>query len=325
MRIVVAGINGCLGSGFIGLVDLFWLAQKAILGRTAHDPWEIVTASSDGRAVTDGRGCKLLVDAAFQDIQSCDAVLVPGFVPDDNGCPPEMRGLANATRWFRNQHAQGALVCGSCSGVFLLGEAGLLNERRCTTTWWLHDEMKRRYPKADAAWGAAIIEDRRVISAGGPLSWIDLSLHVIRVLCGADAARLAADFAVIDTAPLSQAVYVPSGHVAAADPLVLAAEKIIRQNGEKPMTARDLSRSLGTSERTLHRRLKQGSGESPGRFIERVRFETARTLLETSTSAVKRIAADVGYQDETSFRRAFRRHSGMTPSGYRAWVQSRRA
>jgi transcriptional regulator GlxA family with amidase domain len=52
--------------------------------------------------------------------------------------------------------------------------------------------MKRRYPKADAAWGAAIIEDRRVISAGGPLSWIDLSLHVMRVLCGADAARLAA-------------------------------------------------------------------------------------------------------------------------------------
>jgi transcriptional regulator GlxA family with amidase domain len=77
--------------------------------------------------------------------------------------------------------------------------------------------------------------NRRVISAGGPLSWIDLSLHVIRVLCGANAARLAADFAVTDTAPLSQAVYVPSGHVAAADPLVLAAEKFIRQNGEKPI------------------------------------------------------------------------------------------
>ena len=192
MRIVIAGINGCLASGFIGLVDLFWLAQKAILGRTENDPWEIITASSDGRAVTDGRGRKLPVDAAFQDIRSCEAVLVPGFVPDDKGCPPEMRGLAKAARWLRNQHSNGALVCGSCSGVFLLGEAGLLNERRCTTTWWLHDEMKRRYPKADAAWGAAIIEDRGVISAGGPLSWIDLSLHVMRVLCGADAAQLAA-------------------------------------------------------------------------------------------------------------------------------------
>ena len=96
-----------------------------------------------------------------------------------------MRGLAKTARWLRNEHAQGALVCGSCSGVSLLGEAGLLKERRCTTTWWLHDEMKRRYPKADAAWGAAILEDRPVISAGGPLSWIDLSLHVMRVLCGA--------------------------------------------------------------------------------------------------------------------------------------------
>lgn len=324
MRIVIAGFNGCLASGFVGLVDLFWLARRAIAKKSRDDPWQVMTASADGRSVTDGHGRRFEVNVGFPDIPACDAVLVPGFVPDGDGRPPAMSAFAEAAGWLRAQHAQGALVCGSCSGVFVLGEAGLLNERRCTTTWWLHDEMKRRYPRADAAWGAAITEDRRVITAGGPLSWIDLALYVVRALSGAEAARIAGDFTVIDVAPLASSAYVPAGHFAASDPLVLAAEQIIRQTGEKPLSVRNLTRLLATSERTLHRRLKQTSGESPRRFIERVRLEMARTLLETSVSAVKHVAAEVGYQDQASFRRAFRRYSGMTPSAYRAWVESGR-
>ena len=163
-----------------------------------------------------------------------------------------------------------------------------------------------------------------MVTAGGPLSWIDLSLHVIRALCGADAAKTAADFAVVDTVPSTQSIYVPAGHLAASNPFLLEAEHVVRQAGEEPLTARGLARALGTSERTLHRRLEQASGETPKRFIDRVRFETARTLLESSATSVKQLAATSGYADETSFRRAFQRYSGMTPGAYRTWVRARR-
>jgi transcriptional regulator GlxA family with amidase domain len=324
MNIVVLGSEGCLASGFIGLVDILWLAQRAIMdGTGGKAPFAVVTASVDGRRVIDGHGRRLEVDKAFRQISRCDAIIVPGFVPDGKRKPPSLADMGPAAAWIRHHHARGALACGSCSGVFLLGEAGLLDGHLCTTTWWLHDEMKHRYPKAGATFGAALIEDRRVVSAGGPLSWIDLALHVVRKLCGADAARMAADFAVVDTAPSTQAVYVPAGHLAASDPFLMEAERIVRHAGEEPLGARDLAHQMASSERTLHRRLKQATGESPKKFIERVRFETARTSLETGTRSVKQVAAAAGYVDEASFRRSFKRFSGMTPAAYRIWARTR--
>lgn len=324
MDIVILGSEGCLASGFIGLVDILSLARSAIERvRDGVRPFQVLTASIDGRAVIDGHGRHLDVDRALSEISACAAVIVPGFVPDERMQPPAMSGYRSAAAWIRRQHARGALACGSCSGVYLLGEAGLLDGRRCTTTWWLHDEMKRRYPHAEAAWGAALIEDRRVVSAGGPLSWIDLALHVVRTLCGADAARTAADFAVVDTTPSSQAVYVPIGNLAASDPAVIDAERIVRQAAGERLTTTDLARRLGTSERTLHRRLSGATGESPKQFIDRVRFEMARAALEGGPATVKQVAAAAGFDDEASFRRSFKRFSGMTPGAYRAWAKSR--
>ena len=168
-----------------------------------------------------------------------------------------------------------------------------------------------------------MIEDRNVVTAGGPLSWIDLSLHVIRALCGVAAAKTAADFTVVDTVPSTQTIYVPPGHLAASNPFLLVAEHAVRNAGDESLTARALARALGASERTLHRRLKEASGETPKAFIDRVRFEGARILLETTAHSVKQLAASSGYSDETSFRRAFHRYSGMTPGAYRTWARAR--
>ena len=89
------------------------------------------------------------------------------------------------------------------------------------------------------------------------------------------------------------------------------------------MSAQELARALSTSERTLHRRLKLACGESPKTFIDRIRVETARMLLETSAKPVKELASSAGFADEASFRRAFRRFAGMAPSAYRVWARAR--
>ncbi len=323
MKIVILGADGCLASGFVGLVDILWLARRALTEGAGPAPFEIVTASIAGAPVTDGHGRRLDVDSDVFAITRCDAIIIAGFAPDSENRPPALDALRPLAHWVRDQHSKGALACGSCSGVFLLGEAGLLDARRCTTTWWLHDELKYRYPDADSSYGATLIEDRRVVTAGGPLSWIDLALFVVRKLCGPDAARRAADFAVVDTTPSTQAVYVPLGHLATADPFLSDAKRIVRNAGAEPLTARELARRIAVSERTLHRRLKQASGEAPKTFIDRIRFETARTALEGHTKSLKQIAIDAGYSDEASFRRTFKKLSGMTPGAYRGWSLSR--
>ncbi|MGB0219318.1 MAG: helix-turn-helix transcriptional regulator [Sinimarinibacterium flocculans] len=108
------------------------------------------------------------------------------------------------------------------------------------------------------------------------------------------------------------------------DPFLLAAEKAVRSHrGPAALTPNALAAQLGTSERTLHRRLKRLGQAAPKGFIARVQLETARTLLETSRTAVKAVAQNCGWRDEGSFRRAFVRHTGMTPTAYRAWTGKR--
>lgn len=324
MEILVVGLNGCLGSAFVGLMDILWLAQRAIVNHLGGEtPFRLASACLEGNSFLDGHGRRFAADANLDEISTCRAILVPGFAPDETGELPLMSAFGSAAAWIRRQHARGALVYGSCNGVFLLGEAGLLDGRRCTTTWWRHDELKRRYPRADAAWGATLIEDRRVVTAGGPLSWIDLALHAIRTLCGAEAARIAADFTVVDTAPSTQALYIPASHLAASNPFLVEAEHVVRQTGAAPLSAPDLARALATSERTLHRRLKEATGETPKSFIDRIRFQTARTLLETSAKSIKELAAGAGFADEASFRRSFRRYTGLSPGAYRLRARSR--
>lgn len=167
-------------------------------------------------------------------------------------------------------------------------------------------------------------EQDKIITTGGPLSWGDLGLLVIRRLAGADIAKLAADISVTDSQPLPQLIYAPRGVINTTDPLLLQAEQIIRHTNPG-MTAEGLAKALHLSERTLHRRLKDLTNESPKEFITRVRVETACVLLDTPGASVKQVALQCGYNEETSFRRAFTQLIGMTPADYKRWSSEQHA
>lgn len=321
MRVVVVALDRCLGSGLIGLADILASANQTLrlMGRT-ESMLEVVVASQDGRPVLDGAGRRHEVDASLQELDECTAAIVPGFMPDEAGRLPAMSDYSIAANWLRARHRHGALVAGSCSGVFVLGEAGLLNDLKCTTTWWLHDQLAQVCPKANIMRGAPLTEENRIVTVGGPVSWIDIALHVIGKVAGADAARAAADFAIVDTTPSAQAAYIPTGFSLTGDPFVGEAERIVRHAGERGMTARLLAQELKVSERTLHRRLSNACGETPKDFIDRVRLETAKISLETTSKSIREVAQNVGYGDEASFRRSFKRVFGLTPGAYRSTI-----
>ena len=337
--VVILGFEGCLPSGLVGLVDMFWLANQANIasspvsdGATENEAeigkiaghaaaFKVITASLNGKALRDGMGRHIAVDAHVQDVVAADAVLIPGLIHGAQGLP-EARAIAPVAEWLRAQHVRGSLLAGSCAGVFVLGEAGLLDQRRCTTTWWLHDELTRRYPKANAVWGSALLQDRGVVSVGGPMSWVDMALHVIRSLSGPTVAKRTADFAVLGSTSISQALYTPKRYLKDVNALLVNAEQAIR-SAPAACTAAHLALQLAMSERTLHRRLKALTGEAPKAFITRTRLEMAKTLLDSPDASIKRVASQCGYEDEGSFRRAFGRFAGMNPSAYRQWAKTR--
>lgn len=329
MRIAILAVEGSLLSAVAGLSDLFWITNQALrappegLEIPPGPLFETCIVSADGQAVRDPQGRLIPVDGAFPAPEACDAVLATGMALGPDGLPPMSDSIQQAARWLQQCHQQGAWVGGACAGTFVLGEAGLLDGRRCTTTWWLHHAFKRRFPKARVAWGTAVEEQDRVITTGGPLSWVDLALHVIRRLAGAEVAKLAADISVSDGQALPQLVYAPRGFINSTDPLLLQAEQIIR-HGQPGMSAEGLAKALNLSERTLHRRLKDLVNESPKAFITRVRIETACMLLDTPGASIKQVATQCGYNDDTVFRRAFSQLVGMSPTDYKRWSSGRK-
>ncbi len=322
--VVILCLNNALPSGVLGSKDVLALSgmhfvhKSAPSAATAVD-WKptVILASHDGRPITDGHGQSLPVDSELGAIARCDAVLVPGFIPNSEGRPPARITDENTRAWLRKQHRQGALLCGSCSGVFALGEAGVLNGRRCTTTWWLDDELRQRFPKARSQWASELIDDGGVISAGGPLSWVNITLRIIHKLAGQHAAQVVADFSVVDAVPKSQNLYIPEGYQSVKNPFLMKAEYAIRKAHYRPLSVQDLARTMAVSERSLNRKIKQLTQQTPKAFIDGVRISHACTLLVTTQQSVKDIAYSLGYSDDGVFRRLFKQRLRTTPSMYR--------
>ena len=321
--IVIAAFNHVLPSALMGITDLFALSGLNFVRESTNTSdktqWSprVLIASANGLPVTDSQGRQFAVDTDFASITRCDAVIVPGFTPNQCGHPPNNLTSPEAKSWLLAQYRQGALLGGSCSGVFALGEAGLLNNRSCTTTWWLHDELRKRFTKANPVWASDLITEKRIVTAGGPLSWVNVTLHIVKQLAGSEVAKLMSDFAVVDATPKSQELHIPSGFKLSTDPFLAQAEYAIRQAHYHNISSQDLADRMSVSHRTLHRKLKGLTGETPKGFIDRTRISHACTLLNTTDKPIKDIALQVGYSDDTVFRRLFRKIMKVTPSEYR--------
>jgi transcriptional regulator GlxA family with amidase domain len=323
MKLTILALEGCMHSAVVGIADLLTLANHVMTqsGNQCRFSWQ--TLSLDGKPVRVGGGRSLPVDGRIGQRMSCDAIIVPGSLVDHATAERLQPQYQRAGAWLRRQHAGGRLIGAFCSGVFLLASAGLLDHRRATITWWLQSEFRRRHPNVDLTGDAVLTSVDRLVCAAGPMSWVDLLLHLIEMVDGREMAKLCADYAVIDTAQRTQATFLPLGYVLTQNPLLIKADMLTRRTGGKPMTVRQLANALGLSERTLNRRFQELTHEPPQAFITRRRVEHARTLLETTTQSVKAIARSIGYEDESSFRKAFRKLTLLSPQAYRAQRSAR--
>lgn len=322
MKFVVLALPGSLGSGVQGFFDLLASAREALRLGGAPAPFELVLASPGGAAVRDGSGRLQGPGDELSTLGRCDAIFVPGFVIGRDARLPDAVTDPSVLRLLRGAARDGAIVASACSGALTLAAAGLLAGRRCTTTWWLVEALRGLAPDADLAIGAAIVEDRRVVTGAGPFSWIGVALRVLRMTLGAEAARTVANFTVVDTASTPQSLFIPEGFGATSDRFVVEAERQVRGAGGALDTP-GLAAAMNVSVRTLQRRLHHALGETPKAFVDRVRLDVVKTGLELTSADISQVAAGAGYGDLTSFRRTFKRNTGMTPRAYRAWARRR--
>lgn len=217
---------------------------------------------------------------------------------------------------LRAQARAGGTIAASCSAVFLLQAAGLLEGRRVTTTWWLAPLLSRLEPACKVDADRMVIEDGKVITAGAATAQTDLMLHLLRTRFGLPLADAVARTLVID-ARQAQAPFVAPAMIAMGSDLVARLSAYVEATLPRMPTIAELAGHVCMSERTLARHVKAATGRSPLSLLQSLRLNRARVLLETSTLPVAEVAARVGYGDATALRRLMRKAAGASPRQFR--------
>ncbi|ORM71761.1 GlxA family transcriptional regulator [Pantoea rwandensis] len=328
MRIAILALEGSVLSAIAGLTDMFWITNKAIAASPAHasrfppKAFETLIVSADGAPVWDAEGRLIHIDSSFKTAGLPDVVIAPGMLLGHDLQPLNMGSIRIAADWMKKLYDNGTLVAGAGTGGVILGEAGLLKGRSYSTTWWVSHMLQERYPDAVSTRGKNIEEDRGVITTGGCFSWISLALYLVEREAGADVANLTYEMSLKDNVLLSQALTPNPATIDRGMSLLVRAEEFIRFHDPSTNMVQ-LASALSVTERTLQRRIKMLSKETPKEFITRVRIEMACPMLISTNVSIRQVAHDCGYSEDTAFRKAFNQIMEMSPAQYRQWMRDK--
>lgn len=278
-------------------------------------PFEVSVITRDGAAVTCD-GCVTITPvSSIADARPADCVFLAGMPCDVNEVISANAGILD---WLAGQLARGVPVATVCPSQALLAHGGLLDGRSVAMHWSLIDEVRRRFPAVRWTAERMVVEDQGLYSCCGASATIDLTLHLVERLCGRDTMLACAQWFLADLPRVRQRVPPPLLRTRPAEPGAMAAvERSILGRFQEPIHFESLAREFGMSWRTFYRRFQETFGDPPKVYLQKLRLNAARRLLEADQLSVDQVATQVGYGDPAFFRTLFKRYVGMTPSRYR--------
>lgn len=277
------------------------------------DGLDVRVVGGEPGATLVGGGLRPAVPYDLAAIRDADLVIVPNWrAPQELPPEPVLEAL-------RAAHARGAKVAGLCSGVFVLAAAGLLDDRPATTHWAAAGLLGQLYPKVDVRESVLYVDDGDVLTAGGGAAGMDLGLHLIRLMAGAEVAnRLARSMVVPPHRPGGQAQYI-SSPVPEPDETDPVSETIswALTRLDQLLPVDELARHANMSRRNFDRRFREITGATPANWLTHQRVIRAQQLLESTELPVDQIARYCGFSSAAALRPHFRRLVGVAPASYR--------
>lgn len=299
----------------LGVVcEVFGIDRRAE-GLPSYDFALVAAEASPVRAVP---GFTIGTPHGLDRLEEADLIAVP--VGDDfshREFPPELLGA------LRRAVDRGARVLSVCVGAFVLGEAGLLDGRRCTTHWKYADVLARRFPAAKVDPDVLYVDEDPVITSAGTSAGIDACLHLVRKLQGSDVANgIARRMVVPPHRDGGQAQYIERPVPDAREDGVREVLAWMERHMDRELTVEQLAAQASMSARTFARRFRQATGTTPYRWLLRQRVLFAQRLLEGTDETVEAIAARTGFPNAAALRHQFVRSLGTTPHAYRRTFRS---
>lgn len=213
-------------------------------------------------------------------------------------------------------------VCSICTGVFALGDAGLLTDRRVTTHWAFTEELKTRFPAARLSENRLFVVDGPIWTAAGNSAGLDLTLWMLESDFGPALATTVARTLVVDRQRSGgQPQHSALLEMNPKSDRIQDVLAYVRINLKKALPVDELAAVARLGARQFNRALRAETNMSPAKAVESLRLEAARLMLETSRHPVEIIAAETGFGDQERMRRAFIRVHGQSPQAIRRMSQ----
>lgn len=321
-RAAIVVFDNCNATSVTAFVDVL-VASNQLWKRDHADAgplftWQLV--SPDGRGVTTSSGIELQVDGPPPSGR-VDIVYLPAchYITEARLLEETRALAASLGTWLVHQRQGGAWLAAGCSGGFVLGRCGLLDGRIATTSWWLAPLFAREFPRAELRADELLTVGGRLLCAGPVNTHFNLALRLVESFAGKDLALRCAKVLLVDANRASQRPYVLlQEQLRHTDELVMRGQDWMRRHLlEDDFSIESLARALGASPRNLLRRWRRANGSTPIAYLQDLRVDLAKNLLETTDLGLDAIADRIGYRDHASFRRLFRQKTTLSPREYR--------
>lgn len=307
--LLVVLFDGVQSLDVTGPVEVF-----AGAGQAVGDPgaYPIRTASPDGSPVRTHSGLTLVPDCSLADAEVPHTLLVPG---GRGTRTPDPR----LVDWLREHADDVERIVSVCTGAALLAAAGLLDGRRATTHWAYCDHLARAHPAVEVDADPIFVRDGKIATSAGVTAGIDLALALVEEDLGRDTAlTVARHLVVFLRRPGNQAQFSAqlAAQTAQREPL-REVQHWITEHPAGDLSVDALAQRARLSPRHFARAFQAETGMTPGRYVERVRLQHARRLLEETGHGVEEVSRASGYGTPEAMRRAFVKVLGAAPAEYR--------
>ncbi|MFJ7217776.1 GlxA family transcriptional regulator [Amycolatopsis sp. NPDC098790] len=313
LRVGVLAYPGCFASEVFGVPDLLTMASHIAVPQDS--PYEVSILSPRRRVVASGNAAIAVVP-----VRQVDVLVVPGFeLHPGLDLDATLASLGPEIAAIRAASRSGAALVSLCVGAFLLADAGLLDGRASTTSWLFAGRLADRCPGTDVRPEELVVTDSGVTTTGAFSAMYDFALGLVREHNGSRVARATARVALVDDARSSQAPYVDADLLpATGSEFSQGVKRRLDQNMHERYDLGSLAATFHVSTRSLLRRFRAETGQTPLGYLQAARVRRAKHLLETTDRTVAGVAAEVGYRDPGTFSALFTRLTGQRPGDYRA-------
>lgn len=248
-----------------------------------------------------------------------DALLIPGSYAHRAEELNQVTALFTEHRqWFLQLQAKGTLIAAGCNGSFGLAATGLLDGGEATTCWFLAEYFQQLFPKVRLNAAETVSRSGNCFTAGATTAYLQLCLQLLTEFEGARFSRQLAKILLVQPAFLSQAPFLSVKQmISHQDDRIAAVQAYLRKHLAEPLDLQQLAEQFAMSGRTLIRRFKAATGDTPMAWLQKLRIDKAKALLETTRLPLEQLTQQVGYEDVSSFRKLFQQYTQMTPKAYR--------